>query len=67
MGHNSAAALETQAAEMGFNVARLDNEEPSSLSLTLDTTPPYPGFSNLTLTFSKPPKPRAICPLPARC
>lgn len=66
MERGSAATLEIQAAEMGFYVAGCGIKESSLLILTLRTAPPCPGFSNLTLTFLKPFRPRATCPLLSR-
>ena len=51
---------------MRFYIAGHSTKESSPLFLTLGITPPWLGFSNLTLTFSKPSRPRAICRLLAR-
>ena len=66
MGQGSVAPLEPQATEMRFYIAGHGTKESSPLFLTLGTTAPWLGFSNLTLTFSKPSRPRAICRLLAR-
>lgn len=64
MAHNSAATLETQAAEMGINKAGLGNKEPSLLFFILGTIPPYLGILKPENFIFQAPHPQAQSHLP---